>query len=542
MNTKNLLTCLPALLLLLLVVPQPVQPQTPDNKLLPAVRPSNEELQELLSRAQAAIEQAQAETRRARQQGEMLQQQLEENTRELKQLRETLTSLTTLIAKLQSDGKPLPTAPAVETASSAVTPSAAVQPAQSRPDDPTTLAERLDHLQEQTDVNAAQIREHAQTKVESDSRYRIRLSGMVLVNAFYNSDDSTLTDVPLTARPSGAIAQRHNIGATLRQTRIGFLFEGPRLSQRLGEARLSAEAEFDFWGGTSGRIPGDVNGSFRIVTASARLDWERSSLIVGQRPPLISPRNPTSLAAVWFPAMTYSGNLWQWIPQINAEHRIRLKPTSTELVVQGGMLISPGDLVQGLVIEGRPGYQSRMVLRHSLDTDRVLEFGLGGYFHRRSFPFAQHVDAYAVTSDWQVPLGTRFELSGEAYFGRAISLSEGGGSRIDDLFIVSGPTGNRATSIRGVHSAGGWLQLAARARPNLDFNFAYGQNDPRNHDLREGWRSTEIIFKNQAASANLIWALRQNFLVSLEYRRLWTRYTAEHRTNNHVNLAFGYIF
>ena len=94
----------------------------------------------------------------------------------------------------------------------------------------------------------------------------------------------------------------------------------------------------------------------------------------------------------------------------------------------------------------------------------------------------------------------------------------------------------------GVVSTGGWAQLNYKARSDLDFNLAYGQDDPRNRDLRFGLFSTGTRFKNQAASANFIWSLRQNFLVSLEYRRMWTNYSTSRQRAGHYNLAFGYVF
>jgi len=84
--------------------------------------------------------------------------------------------------------------------------------------------------------------------------------------------------------------------------------------------------------------------------------------------------------------------------------------------------------------------------------------------------------------------------------------------------------------------------MAIKARSDLDFNFAYGQQDPRNGDIFSGQISASTKFKNQVGSANFIWQLRQNFLFSLEYRRFWTQYTSQQRTGNHYNLAVGYMF
>ena len=57
-------------------------------------------------------------------------------------------------------------------------------------------------LEEQVEVQTAQIKEHAQTKVESDSRFKVRLFGALLMNTYLNSSDSANSDVPLIAFPN----------------------------------------------------------------------------------------------------------------------------------------------------------------------------------------------------------------------------------------------------------------------------------------------------------------------------------------------------
>ncbi|HZS09979.1 MAG TPA: hypothetical protein VFD58_34445 [Blastocatellia bacterium] len=536
MKKKSLIVCAVMLLLSATVA---VHAAPSKRKPRRSARPPDGELRELLRRTEQIVEQAQAEASRARQQSEELQRRLEENTSELARLRQAIADYGSRIAELKSEG------PHTKPATEPVQPGQSVQPAQTEQsairDPQSAIEERLDRLQEQVEVHTEQIREHAQTKVESDSKFRVRLFGMILANTYFNTNDSSLSDVPLSAPPPGSIVRKNNFGAMLRQTRIGLAMQGPRLAATLGEARLSAEAEFDFWGGTGGRADGDVLGSLRVITASARLDWERTALVVGQRQPLVSPLNPTSIAAAWFPPLAGAGNLWQWRPQITLEHRARVDDSS-ELIVQGGLMTPFGESLQGVPIEGGPGYESRVAFRRNLDSDKRVEFGFGGYIHRRPFSLDRHVNSFAFTGDWVVPLGGRVELSGEAFYGQAITLGERGGSRNDRLFAVSGPLDSPATTIRGVHSAGGWAQLAIKARPDLDFNFAYGQEDPRNRDLSVALQNPATRLKNQVASANFIWQLRHNFLVSLEYRRLWTRYPAREQTSNHYNLAVGYVF
>jgi hypothetical protein len=495
--------------------------------------PAKDNLQELLRRTQQAVEQAQAEARQARQQSEELKKQLEENTRELAILRQAIEGQITDLRSRKDESKQ-EAGPAQPEAISHAEEKSAIHNPHS---DMAPIEERIDRLQEQVEVNTAQIKEHSQTKVESDSRFRVKLFGMILANTYVNTDTSSLFDNPMFAPSPTTNVGKNNFGATLRQSRIGLTMEGPRL----GDARLSAEAEFDFWGGTAGELDGDVFGFLRVITASARLDWEKTSLIVGQRPPLISPLNPTSLAAVWIQPLTGAGNISQWRPQIMVERRAGSNDSS-QVIIQGGLLTPFGESLQGKTIEGGPGYQSRVAYRRPLDSDRKLELGFGSYIHRRPFPLGRHINSYAISGDWMVPLSSRLELSGEAFFGRAVGLAEESGNRYDSLYAATGPITSPETSIRGVRSAGGWAQMAIKARSDLDFNFAYGQEDPRNRDIFSGQVSASRRFKNQVGSANFIWQFRQNLLLSLEYRRFWTQYASQQRTGNHYNLAVGYMF
>ena len=99
----------------------------------------------------------------------------------------------------------------------------------------------VETLQEQVEVHTSQIKEHAQTKVESDSKFRVKLHGMILANTYFNTNDSTLNDVPLFAAQPSAVPRKNNLGASLRQSRFGFTMDGPKLSQTLGGAKLRTE-------------------------------------------------------------------------------------------------------------------------------------------------------------------------------------------------------------------------------------------------------------------------------------------------------------
>jgi len=489
----------------------------------PKQKRKDSELLEAIRRAQAAAEQAQEEARRARERTDQLLLQVETTNRQLAALRSEIE---------KRSGAELAVQPA--SAGDAVAdPSGSPQNSSTVP-----LAERVSKLEEQIDVNSAQIKEQAQTKVESDSRFRIRLSGMILANFFYNSNDTQRVE-PLSALPPTTVygGNRSTFGSTFRQTQISLQMEGPRVAG----ARLTAHLDSDFYGGPVGTYDGDALGVFRIRTAGARLEWEKTSIVVGQESPIVSPLNPTSLAQVWFPPLSTAGNLWQWRPQITFEHRPRLSP-GTELVTQFSALFPAGESVNGVPLPSQPNIESRLAIRRTLDSDRKLEFGIAGHYGRYGFSHNRAVDGYIVSGDWEVPLGRSFDLSGEFYSGRSVSLGGITGGRIDRLFAFSGPVDDPATRITGIHSTGGWAQLGYQLRKEIDFNLAYGQESLKNGDIRMGLVDPATRFRNQSAFGNVIYQVRPSFLLSLEFRRLWTDYLTGRSTNNQVNMAVAYVF
>ncbi len=497
----------------------------------PAPAVQNQELMEVIRVTQQLAEQSKAELKRSREQNENLQRLLEQTRQELILLREEVSLLR---SGAPSGPKKVTSTSSPETKNQRGSESSGGTPA---PAESESLAARVTRIGEQVDLNTAQINEHAQIKVESDSRFKVTLFGMVLNNTYFNTSDSSENSVPTTAPPVPGSESGHNLGATLRQTQFGFSMTGPKL----GTARLSAAVDFDFFGGADESDSGNALGALRMRTASARLDGQRTSLAIGLMSPMVSPLNPTSMAAVSYPALGESGNLWQWRPQVTVERRVPIRE-GDDFILEGGLMMPFGETVNGAQLQGRPGYETRIAFSRRRDADRRLEVGLGGYYYPQLLGFGHTVDSYAATSDWLIPLTQRMTLSGEAFYGQSISLGEESGGNIADVFAYNGPLDDPLTVVRGIHSAGGWAQLSAKATPKLEFNLAFGLADPRNRDIFSGAFGPTTLLKNQTLSVNSIYYFRSDFAVSLEYRHLWTTYPDAVTSNDHLNLAIGYFF
>ena len=121
-----------------------------------------------------------------------------------------------------------------------------------------TTEDRISKLEENQQLADSKIAEQSQTKVESGSKYRLRLSGIVLFNMFENRGTVDNSDFPRLALRPALLSTGGSFGGSLRQSQISIQAFGPTVAG----ARTSADVQFDFAGG----FPQTPNGvSFGIL-------------------------------------------------------------------------------------------------------------------------------------------------------------------------------------------------------------------------------------------------------------------------------------
>ena len=177
------------------------------------------------------------------------------------------------------------------------------------------IEDRIAKLEENQQLADEKAAEQSQTKVESSSKYRLRLSGIVLLNTYVNRGSVDNQDFPVIATAPMALSSNGTFGGSLRQSQIGLQGFGPTVAG----ARTSAEVRFDFAGGFPDAPNGTSFGIMRLRTGTIRFDWGNTSVIAGQDSLFIAPLSPTSIATVAIPAFGYSGDLWSWTPQVRIE-------------------------------------------------------------------------------------------------------------------------------------------------------------------------------------------------------------------------------
>lgn len=495
----------------------------------PPVRDLDSQVREL----RALIEQMRAENAQSRTEMRELRQELQDTRKLLAPLSASMNASPSSVSPLQPAPGAVPTAS--EDRSTSATPIAA------------DLGSRVQKLEDSTQLLGSKVDEQYQTKVETAAKYRARLSGIVLMNAFRNVGASDDLDFPNYAQPTAPGAGQASLGATMRQTEIGLEIFGPTLAG----AKSSANVRFDFAGGFPSTLNGVDFGLVRMQTASLRLDWEHTSVIAGQDSLFISPLSPTSFASLATPAFAYAGNLWGWTPQLRIERRVDLADQQT-LTLQGGILDNldwepPTSQfyrsAQAGEQSGQPAYAARTAWSRPV-FDHPLTFGVAGYYGRQNWSWGRDVDAWAGLADWQIPILRRLAFSGEFYRGRGVG---GLGAGIGRAVLFGGNPYDPSTSIRGLDAAGGWSQLKLQLTSKLELNGVFAEDNAFAGDIRgfavDANNFDTILGRNHGALGNLVYRPRSDLLLSAEFRRLhsFPVYSSSSVTNQ-VNLAMGILF
>lgn len=401
-------------------------------------------------------------------------------------------------------------------------------------------------LEEEFQLLSGKIDEQYQSKVESWSKYRIRFSGIVLFNLFSNTGTVDNADIPNLALPSAAGASGGSFGGTLRQSQLGFDVTGPTFAG----ARTSADIRLDFGGGFSNISNGVNYGLAWLRTGTARLDWTNTSVVVGQDALFFTPNSPTSFAAQSIPALAYAGNLWSWTPQARVEHRFAL-PNDATLIAQVGVLdnldgeppaTSTYRVPQAGESSRQPAYATRLAWTRTV-FGQPLTIGGAGYYGRQNYGFNRNVDGWAGMTDFNLPLHRMFALSGKFYRGKAVGGISGAlGSSVLSSGALSDPT----SIVHAINSAGGWVQLKFQPRSTLEFDTAFGEDNPFASDLDyfpSGGTYQSYLSRNRGTIANVIYRPRTDLLFSAEYHYLKTySLYPTNWTASQINLIMGVLF
>ena len=376
-------------------------------------------------------------------------------------------------------------------------------------------------LNERLDVTENRVQELAQTKVEASQRFPIKLTGTLLFNAFLNGPQSGAAQYPTTAQPNYGPS---GSGASFRQTVVGLQFDGPTWAG----AKIGGTAYMDFFAGTASSL----NHLLRLRIATMDLAWKNTTITFGQDKPIISPREPNSLAQVGVSPLTGAGNLWLWQPQARIEQRFAFGE-SAGLKAQVGIFQTsesygnvPAQYTNAQT-PGRPGYEGRFNFWRDFGHGRRVEIA-PGFHYSTSHVAGISVPSHIYSVDWLIAPFSKLQFSGMFFDGQNVA----GLGSLRQAYTFFGD------EVVPIHAQGGWAQLSVPITPRVTLNIYSGEEADRASDLLSG-----NIRRNLVTAANIFYRFAPNVLGSFEASQTRTAYIAlGNRMNNHYDLALAYLF
>jgi hypothetical protein len=473
---------------------------------------------------------------------EQTQVELAQSRSEIQQLRASLQQV------LDRMNAATPRGAAASASNSAPSDSSASAAAQTKSDESHAAPAKIS--QDDWDILNARIDEQRQIKVESGSRFRLKLSGLALFNAFAGFGQVDNVELPAIAVPRFYGYSDGNVGASVRQSIVGLTGIGPTVFG----ARTSADLQMDFFGGVPNSYGATSAGLAEVRLARIRLDWKDTSVVAGLDYPFFSPNLPTTYMSVVVPGFASAGNLWNWTPTIRVEHRFggplaAFKVEAGFLDPSSSIYIS-ADANPRVVSPTENSRQPTYAVRVSAGTkseERPAIIGFSGMYSPQRFVFGYSVAGWAGTLDWRFSLLPHTELNGEFFTGHGLDGFGGvplSPLRPTDPFEYAAVT---APELANMGVIGGWSQFKVRVNARNEFNVAAGTGGRHSDDLRQAAANNYFIStvpaRNQMMFVNYVFRPRSDLLFSVEYRRLRTyEVNGPPASAGQLGLAMGFLF
>jgi len=413
------------------------------------------------------------------------------------------------------------------------TPLAAQQPPAAAPPAPdTSLTARLERAERLLEMLREQVSQQATARVEPRSGSHVELSGLVLVNGFFNNARVNNSDVPQVVMPPDpalALPASHG-GATVRQTQIALTADVPDVAG----GSFHGQLDVDFFGGQQPSPGGRTWPLLRVRRIRAEIEWPHSWVVFGQEAPPIAEINPSSLAQIGLVGFARSGNLWLWLPQVRAGAEVGttvkigiegsvLAPLAADPTGVGALFTQPDRAERSR----RPNLEARLRLRWD-EPESSGEISLGGHYGWLAKNQDTLVTSRAVAASARFTATRDRELRGEVFAGQALA-GLGGGGIGQNLGVGMVP----------VPAKGGWAQLNVRPHPAVEVGGGYGLDDPDDADLDPA----TALLRNLSWEGHVQWRPAP-LVLGAEFRRIETTYgpAVGALFANHVNVAAGFEF
>ncbi|MBU4367202.1 MAG: hypothetical protein KKF10_08710 [Verrucomicrobia bacterium] len=358
----------------------------------------------------------------------------------------------------------------------------------------------------------------------------LKAYGYVKLDAAYDSQKTSAGDLMFYVLPKVNGESDNEFNMTARETRLGLELAGPDMEG----LKTTGKIETDFYGGNTANSP---NLRLRLAYLDLAMPWG-TSVRAGQDWETFITVIPR---IVNFSYLADSGALGLRRPQFRVTQEIPIY-NKTKLVAKIAAARTIGEDIDGGMQDdgadsGYPSLQYNLCLETPLLISRPAKFSVSGHWGNETVD--QTVSNQVVNSDandyntWSVigsiilPVHAKVALEGTIWQGENLDTYYGGIGQ-----------GINKTLQKGIGAKGGYIQLITDLTEKLNWNLAYGVDDPDNQDLNAGNRS-----KNQMVFTSVYYKITSAVTAAIEYSYMTTSYKDQaNAANNRVQGAMIYKF
>lgn len=338
----------------------------------------------------------------------------------------------------------------------------------------------------------------------SDSKLTIQPYGYFKLDMIYDSDLMSIGNFARWVKPNSERDPIPTTHITANESRLGFL---------INKGDISGKIEFDFFGvGGGENKPG-----LMVRKAYVQAKLKNFTIRAGQDSDVISPLVPGTInyTVAW-----WAGDIGYRRPMLKLFNTSNGFTWTAAIARNIGGDINGDEIDDGTAavipeLQGRLAY--KLFEKHTI--------GVSGHYAQRDILGTNgKYEAWSANIDLSAKITQHLTLNGSSYVGSNTASMLGG-------------IGN-ASTMDGVASQGGWLNLKFNPKPNYSVSAGIVMDDPCDCDLNDGARS-----KNTTIFANTYYDILQGFLIGFEVSYWATEYKNMNTATAIVGqIAFRYNF
>ncbi|MBU0714396.1 MAG: hypothetical protein KJ964_03435 [Verrucomicrobia bacterium] len=364
-------------------------------------------------------------------------------------------------------------------------------------------------------VAAVEIKISTPGAVSNAPLLTLKVYGYVKLDAAYDTQKTSAGDALYYVLPKVNGESDNEFNMTARETRLGLALAGPDIES----LKTTGKIEVDFYG--NGGSQNSPNLRLRLAyldlampsgtAVRAGQDWDTFMTVIPK--------------TVNIAIMADVGALGLRRPQFRVTQDIPIYG-KTKLVAKVAAARTIGEDIDGGMQDdgadsGYPSVQYNVCLETQLLTAKATKLSVSGHWGNETLDSivsnvvvdtdVKDYNTWSVIGSLFLPVHQKVAFQGTIWQGKNLDTYYGGIGQ-----------GINKTLQKGIGARGGYIQLITDLTDRLNWNLAYGIDDPDNQDLNDGNRS-----KNQTVVTSVYCKITSAVTAAFEYYYMTTSYKGQ---------------